>query len=209
MAAAEIETFFSTHKAVYDFLLENGELTFASEANNNFRRSLVLAIASSFEHEVTAIMREIPRVHASGSAVIAGILEQRVVSRQYHTYFDWEGKNANKFFGMFGPEFSERAKAYVKENQTLKQSITDFLQLGETRNKLVHLDYVTFDVDKSPDDIITLYRSARRFISFLREWLLGEKSEPEHAKAGAIAAPQPENGPQQVATAPSEAGNAP
>src|SRR5689334_8077928 len=125
MPATEIENFFSTHKGLYEFLLTNQQPTFASEANNNFRRSLILAIASSFEHEITGIIREIPRVHAGSNPIVSGMVEHKVISRQYHTYFDWEGKNANKLFAMFGPEFSERAKAQVKTNLTLEQSVRD------------------------------------------------------------------------------------
>lgn len=211
MPTTGIEEFFSTHKSVYDFLLAKGEPTFATETNDNFRRSLVLAIASSFEHEITGIMREIPRVHAGKSTLVAGILEQRVISRQYHTYFDWERRNANKFFGMFGSEFSERAKAHVRDSPSLNQSIVDFLELGETRNKLVHLDYVTFDINKTPDDIIALYRSARLFISFLREWLLDEKPEPEQAsdrpRDSLMATQQSESALHQSTPALSEASN--
>lgn len=174
MPAAEIEEFFAKHKALYEFLLTNGQPTFANDANDNFRRSLVLAIASSFEHDISGIVRDIPRVHAASNGIICGMVEQKVVSRQYHTYFDWEKKNANKFFSLFGSEFLENAKALVNAEAALEQSIKDFLELGETRNRLVHLDYVTFDIDKSPDDIIALFRSALLFIRFLRQQLLKE-----------------------------------
>jgi hypothetical protein len=39
----------------------------------------------------------------------------------------------------------------------------------------VHLNYVAFDVDKTPEDIMALYRSALGFLSFLREQLLREE----------------------------------
>jgi RiboL-PSP-HEPN len=115
------------------------------------------------------------------------MVEQKVIRHQYHTYFNWEGKNANKFFSLFGPEFSEKAQNHVRDNAALEQSIHDFLELGDTRNRLVHLDYVSFDVDKSPEDIIALYRSALAFISFLREWLLNESPEQPPQKAGSSA----------------------
>jgi len=37
-------------------------------------------------------------------------------------------------------------------------------------------DYVNFDIEKSPDDIIAMYRSAQKFVAFLRNTLL-EKTE--------------------------------
>jgi hypothetical protein len=100
-------------------------------------------------------------------AVLAG-----VIARQYHTYFDWDRNNANRFFGLFGSDFQDRASRHVKGDAELDKSIGDFIELGSTRNRLVHLNYVSFDVDKSPEDIITLYRSALTFIKFLRQWLV-------------------------------------
>ncbi|MET3973006.1 HEPN domain-containing protein [Bradyrhizobium sp. S3.9.1] len=179
----DIETFYASHKAVVDFLIANQQPSFASDTNNNFRRSLVLAIASSFEHEITGIVAEIPHVHAQGNPIMVGLIEQRVIPRQYHTYFDWDKKNANKFFAMFGAEYAELAKARVAADAALDQAVKDFLTLGDTRNRLVHLDYVNFDIEKSPDDIIAMYRSAQRFIVFLRDTLLRipERSlEAEH-----------------------------
>lgn len=170
--ATDIETFYASHKAVVDFLIANKQPSFASDTNNNFRRSLILAIASSFEHEITGIVAEIPRIHAQGNPIMVGLVEQRVIPRQYHTYFDWDKKNANKFFAMFGAEYAELAKAQVAADAALDQAVKDFLTLGDTRNRLVHLDYVNFDIEKSPDDIIAMYRSAQRFIVFLRGTLL-------------------------------------
>lgn len=174
----DIETFYTSHKAVVDFLIANEQPSFASDTNNNFRRSLILAIASSFEHEITGIIAEIPSVHAGGNPIMAGLIEQKVIPRQYHTYFDWEKKNANKFFAMFGAEYAELAKASVAANVDLDQAVKDFLTLGDTRNRLVHLDYVNFDIEKSPEDIIVMYRSARKFVAFLRDTLLKATDRP-------------------------------
>jgi hypothetical protein len=186
MAGTEIESFYETHRALYEYLLSQSQITFADEANNNFRRSLVLAIASFFEHEVTAIVRAIPQKHAGGHPFITELIEQKAVSRQYHTYFNWDGRNANRFFSLFGADFSDAAKAMVQSDRALDDSIRAFLELGDTRNRLVHLNYVTFDLDKTPEDIMALYRSALRFTAFLKDKLLGEiapAQEPEAAGA--------------------------
>jgi hypothetical protein len=45
-------------------------------------------------------------------------------------------------------------------DRALEDSIWAFLELGNTRNRLVHLNYVNFDIDKSPQDIMALFRSA-------------------------------------------------
>jgi len=175
--ATDIETFYASHKAVVDFLIANKQPSFASDTNNNFRRSLILAIASSFEHEITEIVAQIPHVHAQGNPMVVGLIEQKVIPRQYHTYFDWDKKNANKFFAMFGGGYAELAKTRVGADEGLDQAVKNFLALGDTRNRLVHLDYVNFDIEKSPHDIIAMFRSAQKFVTFLRVTLL-EKVEP-------------------------------
>jgi HEPN superfamily RiboL-PSP-like protein len=174
MPATEIDAFYETHRALYEYLLAQREVTFANEANNNFRRSLVLAIASYFEHQVTEIVREVPRKHADGHPFVCELIEQKAVARQYHTYFDWEGRNANKFFALFGSAFRDAARALVQKDDALDGSIRAFLELGDTRNRLVHLNFVAFDVDKTPEDIMVLYRSALSFLAFLKGQLLTE-----------------------------------
>jgi hypothetical protein len=109
------------------------------------------------------------------------MIEKKFLARQYHTYFDWDKTNANSFFGLFGSAFVEKAKQQVRQNPQLEQAVRDFLELGNLRNRLVHLDYVTFDVDKSPEDIMRLYRSAVGFVEFIRIALLGT-TETEAAK---------------------------
>lgn len=177
----EIDAFYETHRALYEYLLGQREVTFANEANNNFRRSLVLAIASYFEHRVTEIVREVPRKHASGHPFICELIEQKAVARQYHTYFDWESRNANKFFALFGSAFRDAARVLVQKDDDLDGSIRAFLELGDTRNRLVHLNYIAFDVDKTPEDIMVLYRSALRFLTFLKERLLTEPGDGSSA----------------------------
>ena len=173
MSVADIEAFYKAHQQIYDYLLAKGEPTFASETNDNFRRSLILAIASSFEHEIAEIMRTLPELYANSHSYIGALIEKKVISRQYHTYFDWDkGANANSFFKMFGAEFAEFARAEVKADAELDKAVRDFLELGNARNRLVHLDYVTFDVDASPEDIIAKFRSAMKFIDFLVNTLL-------------------------------------
>ncbi|MDR6293770.1 hypothetical protein E9232_006323 [Inquilinus ginsengisoli] len=179
MAGDSIERFYETHQKLYEFLLQSGEPTFAVEANNNFRRSLILAIASYFEHEITDIVRGISKIHANGSSIICELLEQKAINRQYHTYFDWEKKNANKFFGLFGAEFQAVAKEKVRGDSSLDQAIKNFLELGDTRNRLVHLNYVVFDVDKTPNDIMSLFRSSLIFVDFLTTTLLKAPDNPD------------------------------
>lgn len=70
MTESYIESFYRSHKDLVDFLLASGQPTFAADANENFRRSLVLAIASSFEHDISDIVRSLPARHARGNPLL-------------------------------------------------------------------------------------------------------------------------------------------
>ena len=130
----DIETFYASHKAVVDFLIGQGQPTFASDTNNNFRRSLILAIASSFEHEIANTIRDIPAVHAASNPIVRGLVEQKVIPRQYHTYFDWEKKNANKFSACLVVDIASSPAQASGQNPILDQAVRD-LALGNTRNR--------------------------------------------------------------------------
>jgi hypothetical protein len=98
--------------------------------------------------------------------VLTWLVKNKAVSRQYHTWFDWEKKNANSFFGLFGEEFRECMRKCVSDDATLKMSIEAFLEVGRERNRLVHLDFGSFTLEKTVEEIYALYSMAMKFV----EW---------------------------------------
>ena len=82
------------------------------------------------------------------------------------TWFDWEKKNANSFFGLFGVAFRDRMKAVVAEDNELESSIRSFLEVGRERNRLVHQDFASFSLEKTSEEIYALYSAAMKFV----EW---------------------------------------
>lgn len=176
MSREHIDKFYDDHLALGEFLLKSGEMSFAVEAGNNFRRSLVLAVASFFEHEISEIIRQMPARHAEGNAMLTALIETKAISRQYHTYFDWDNMSANKFFGSFGDGCKSEFQAKTKGDTAFKASVTAFLELGQTRNRLVHRNYVQFDVDKTAEDIYTQFKLALAFLDYIRVTLLPPKS---------------------------------
>jgi hypothetical protein len=179
MAESYIESFYRSHRDLVDFLLENGQPTFAADVNENFRRSLILAIASSFEHDISDIIRSLPARHAHGNAFLTELVAQKAVARQYHTYFEWDKPNANKFFSMFGPDYKAASQKKFNEDSAFKASVLAFLSLGETRNRMVHQNYLQFSLDLSPDDIIQKFRQAQSFIDYIRKSLLPPENPDE------------------------------
>lgn len=147
--------------------LGTSEPSLAIAASDNFRKALVLAAASYFEHRVSSCVLEFVQERANGSSLVVAFVKNKAVSRQYHTWFKWDDSNANQFFGLFGSEFKQMMTDRVKASDELRISIRAFLEVGNERNKLVHQDYASFALEKTLDEIYSLYRQALNFVEGL------------------------------------------
>lgn len=171
------------HATPVDRLYEESQATLAaipkdqpslqSSAGDLFRKALLLAAASHFEHELTTCVLEYVSELAQGSQKIVALVHAKAVDRQYHTWFDWKEANANKFFGLFGKDFKEAMKERIKNDIELQTSIQNFLEIGNNRNLMVHLDFATFPLEKTLEEIYVSYQKALKFVeglsNFLRE----------------------------------------
>lgn len=147
--------------------LEQSELSLANAAGDSFRKALILAAASYFEHRVSSCVLEFIQERTNGSSLIAAFVKNKAISRQYHTWFKWDDTNANQFFGLFGSDFKKFMDERIKASDELKNSIRAFLELGNERNKLVHQDFASFHLEKTLDEIYVLYRHSLLFVESL------------------------------------------
>ncbi|MEL4356511.1 MULTISPECIES: HEPN domain-containing protein [unclassified Luteococcus] len=122
---------------------------------------LLIAAASALEDQVKEELQRLARAH--GHAELAECVTRGILARGYHTLFEWDKTNANRFFALFGPDAKERCQAAVGADEALDRSVRAFLELGRLRNNLVHNNYVTFEVPKTVLDIVELYEAARVF----------------------------------------------
>ena len=134
--------------------------------DENFPKTLLLAVASHFEHRMRMAVEEFAREVTRNDDRLVSLINRRVIERQYHTWFDWKARNANSFFGMFGDEFSKHAKKTVKEDEELKFAIDAFLEIGNARNELIHEDFAAFDLNKTSEEVYDLYRRASIFVDW-------------------------------------------
>lgn len=141
-----------------------GEISLRSTADDNFRKALLLAAASHFEHCITDEVMRFVRECSLGNPLVEALVHNKAVSRQYHTWFDWDEKNANRFFGLFGRAFRDHMKARVRQNEELERSVEAFMEIGRERNRLVHQDFGTFSMEKTAQEIFRLYRQALPFV---------------------------------------------
>lgn len=153
------------------------EPSLAISASDTFRKTLVLASASYFEHRVSTCVTEFVHECASGSQLVVAFVKNKAISRQYHTWFNWSDSNANTFFALFGVDFKQMMQERVKSSEELKLAITSFLEIGNERNKLVHQDFASFPFEKTLDEIYSSYKSALPFVdglaAYLREYKPG------------------------------------
>lgn len=165
-----VEVLYSEIKELDKFLNERNEISYAIFVDSNFRKSLLLSAASLFEKEIKRIIEDFTHEKSSNNVALVEFLKNKAIARQFHTFFNWEGKNANSFFGLFGMDFKEHMKNIVNADEKLKEGIIAFLEIGNDRNRLVHQDYGSYTIEKTTDEIFTLYRKAMYFIqSFERE----------------------------------------
>ncbi|CAD0009989.1 HEPN domain-containing protein [Flavobacterium chungangense] len=162
--------------SLIDYLKVQRELTFYNEAENNFRKTILLSAASYFEKEFTDLIIEFAKSQSDGNDLVISIIKQKAISRQYHTYFNWESSNANTFFGLFGTDFQTKMKQRVKEEPALDKSIKAFLGIGNERNKMVHQNFAEITIDKTAEEIYTLYQTSLLFIETMKSELIKKKT---------------------------------
>lgn len=141
-----------------------GDVSLRAVADENFRKSLLLAAASYFERRMTEIVMSFVEDATNRNALIAALVRNKAVSRQYHTWFQWDATNANSFFGLFGSDFRDSMKRRIKDDDDLDESVRAFLELGRERNRLVHQDFGVFVLEKTTAEIHSTYRRAMRFV---------------------------------------------
>jgi hypothetical protein len=146
------------------------DITLKIEARNILGKALLLAAASSFEKLICNQVKEFVAEKTNSLSIIS-LIEIKAINRQYHTWFKWDGTNANNFFALFGPEFKNINIDKVKASPKLEESIKKFIELGSERNKLVHEDFATYQLDKTLDEIYQTYCVAKYFALNIKNML--------------------------------------
>ncbi len=159
-----IDQLYAENEALVQYLYTQKQISFATTVNANFRKTLLVAIASYFEVKVRDDLTAFITDTVGEDHPLLHLSKRKALDRQYHTYFDWKGKNANAFFALFGEPFKTYMTKKVAADEDLSEAIKAFLELGETRNQIVHESFAEFTLEKTPEEIYTLYKQARTFV---------------------------------------------
>lgn len=173
----EVSVFYDRQSALIAYLVQNRELSLAQDVEQMLRKNLPLAAASFFEHVLTRVLTKFAIGKSNNCAELVSFFEQRAVKRQYHTLFDWEKTNVNKFLSCFGESFKAAVSKEISNDDGLCRAAKDFLEIGNMRNCIVHQNYAAYVTDKSSEEIFSLFKSARQFVSFVEAKLVGQEAE--------------------------------
>ena len=131
----------------------------------------MIAAASHFERAMTdAVVNFVGQITAENHP-IKWLVQNKAVSRQYHTWFAWNNRNANQFFSLFGEPFRNHIEERVNSDPKLKESIHAFLEIGRERNRLVHGDFGNFSLEKTSEEIYKRYSDAKIFVEWFPDVL--------------------------------------
>jgi hypothetical protein len=162
--ATIVEKMNGEFRALMDFLDERGEISLRSTVDGNFRKSLLLCVASYFEKVMSDHIADFIEEVSSKNIIALEFVRNKAIRYQYHTWFAWKERNANQFFSLFGDEFKRFMRDRIRIDQALDLSIKAFLEIGDERNRLVHQDFGSFSLEKTTAEIYDLYEKAAVFV---------------------------------------------
>ena len=157
---------------ILSFLKDNEKISLLNNADMFLKKVMLLSAASYFESEIIDILLNFTSIKSNNDQQLISFVENKAILRQYHTYFDWEKSNANKFFSLFGEDFKNEMSNLVKNDIELNESIKAFLELGNLRNLLAHKNFGAYNLDQNFNDIYELYKKAKYFTEYLNNKFL-------------------------------------
>lgn len=155
------------HEAIRTHLMDQGEVSFASTLELSVPKVALLSAASWIEDQVQRIVLDLFEEAMSDAPHRVSFVKSAGVDRRYHSWFDWERRNANKFFGMFGTDFKHYCTQQIKDRPDLAEAISAFMELGDLRNMLVHGNFASFSLGKSLSEVEVLFNKAVSFVEAL------------------------------------------
>lgn len=162
-----VTALYQDHIELLTYLRSNDQISFSNTIEGVLPKVLLLAAASHLEMEMQELIMDYFNEITDQRKPAVSFVQRKAVSRQYHTYFQWDSGNANAFFALFGDDFKAAMNERIRKDVSFAQPVKDFVQLGSLRNQLVHQNYASFTLEKTADEIWDLYESACKFIELL------------------------------------------
>lgn len=163
-----IQKFIDEYKELKEYLIADTQITMSTTVDNHFRKVFLLSCASYYEKEIQDAIKLFIEKKSFDERVLI-FATNKGIERQYHTYFDWKGvNNINSFLGLFGSDFKNKVSGEIKLDNELEQNMKAFLIIGYERNKMVHENFLSYNLEKTFDEISMLNNRAIMFIEYLK-----------------------------------------
>lgn len=163
-----IQDFILDYDDLKKFLIENNQFSLENNFGHHMRKVLLLSCASYFETEIQELIKTFVEQQSSDDRVLS-FVQNKAITRQYHTYFNWDGNNVNSFLAMFGNDFKNETQRKIADNEELKMQMKAFLEIGNERNKMVHENFLSYKLEKTFEEIVELYNKGEQFVLFLKK----------------------------------------
>ena len=167
-----VDVLYEEYETFNKFFKEQNEISFQVAIENHLKKNLLLSAASYFEVLIIEALVNFFDECSNSNHIINSFLKNKALKRQYHTLFKWDEKNGyTTFFGLLGEKFKAYMNTNMKANKKLSKSIAAFMSIGDERNRLVHLNYGTYTLEKTIGEIYSLYNDASYFVNGLPDFL--------------------------------------
>lgn len=174
MYSTKIKALHDEYSDLIGFCREHNQISYEMYINDICKKALLLSAASYFEAQISNAIHDFASTASKDNNRLVSFIDNKALKRQYHTFFDWDASNANKFLALFGDDFKKKVREKIKENK-LDAAERDFIAIGKERNCLVHQNYVEVSVNSTFEDIFNRYTSACNFVELFIEMLAAEK----------------------------------
>jgi DNA-binding SARP family transcriptional activator len=162
-----IEKMVKEYRQLHKSLIEEKKVRQADFITDIIRKHLIISCASHLETVVQKLMSKLVKSNTANQ-MIHNLVQRKVIDRQYHTYFEWTSKNANKFHALFGDSFKCAIEQQIS-NKSLKEAVRAFIELGNLRNQLAHENYIEYQLQNTVDEILDLYKQAKQYVKLVSE----------------------------------------
>lgn len=152
-----------SHRAAMSFVPAE-QVSLRADTEATFGKTLLIAAGSYFEALLSRAVYDVFMDGTGGTQALADFVWGKAVTRRYHDWFDWDRRNANKFFGAFGSGFQSHMKERIEKTPGLEDAIRSFMEIGSLRNVLAHDDLASYSLNKTVQEIFELYERALGFV---------------------------------------------